>query len=119
MGTRATCNVLGFLSQLGFGPPLYNTCLSFYFLLTIRYGMPKEKFATRYEAWMHLFCWSFILSTATVGLVLEVYDEMEITQGCWIKEYPQGCAETETTCISLYMAYVYACLLYTSPSPRD
>ena len=89
-GNDSACNWAGFLVQLSFAPCFYTGCLSFYFLLTIRFGMALEKFAERLEPWMHMCVWLFVLPTAIYGSSVGMFSEFGVTMGCWINEYPKG-----------------------------
>lgn len=49
-GTDGTCTFLGFLSQLSFAAVFYNCMLSFYYLLTVRFGVSPLERATNARA---------------------------------------------------------------------
>jgi len=51
-GTQGTCAAQGFFIQLGYTSVFYNVALSFYYLLTIRYGW-REVQTRRYAKWFH------------------------------------------------------------------
>jgi Kef-type K+ transport system membrane component KefB len=72
-GNHASCNTLGFFTQLSFAAIGYNCILSFYYLLAIKFNMKKMKFSQRYEKPMHLLNLSFFLITASVGAVYQFY----------------------------------------------
>ena len=105
-GTDGTCTFLGFLSQLSFAAVFYNCMLSFYYLLTVRFGIKRQRFAQRYELWMHAFTIIYFLFTAAIGSVIGVYSEVDVGFGCWVNEYPSGCEETDT-CISPQIAWAF------------
>jgi hypothetical protein len=90
-GTDKTCSFLGFLTQLAFAAIWYNGMLSFYYLLTVRFGVKRQAFTRRYEPYIHIFGIFYFVLTATSGLIFGFFSELEITQGCWIGEYPEGC----------------------------
>lgn len=104
IGSDATCSVLGFLTQLGFAAALYNAFLSFYYVLTIRYGMDRKFFAKRYEVLMHLFGLSFCFFTALVGSAKGFYSEVQVGFGCWVNDYPRGCTDD---CLSTLIGGFY------------
>jgi hypothetical protein len=93
-GTDATCSFTGFLTQLAFSAIWYNGMLSYYYLLTVRFGVKTATMASRFEPWIHLLCVGYNLGTAIVGYAMGFYSEMELGQGCWIAEYPEGCEVT-------------------------
>lgn len=90
-GTDATCMFLGFLTQLSFIAIWYNGMLSFYYLLTVRYRVSATTFATRYEPWVHVLSIGYNVIAGIVGYAKGYYSEMELGQGCFIAEYPDGC----------------------------
>ena len=69
-GNDATCGWLGFMTQLAFAPSVYNTCLSYYFLLTIRFGMKRKTYAKRVEPWMHSIVFVFAFATSLTGWIM-------------------------------------------------
>jgi hypothetical protein len=103
-GTDGTCTFLGFLTQFSFSAIVYNMMLSFYYLLTVRFGVKRAQFAKRYEFWMHAVTLLFFLVTASAGLVFGMYSEFDLGYGCWVNEYPKGCEETDT-CVSQYIGW--------------
>lgn len=82
-GNETTCVTMGFLQQFAFSAMFYNGMLSFFFLLSIRYGIEEEKLAKYYEPWMHLLSIGFPLGSAIGGLVLNLYDELTVGHYCW------------------------------------
>ena len=111
MGNDVTCSTLGFFTQFTLSTMLFNGMLSFYFLLTSRYGWKNHEIAKRWylEPLMHAFSLGYPLITATVGSVLGVYNEMLVGQGCWVKGWPDGCGEGpgEVPCKSPLIAYIF------------
>ena len=111
IGNQKTCSLLGFLNLLSLSAFWYNGMLSFYYLATIRFGLSPEVFAKRYEGLVHTLSLSYPLVTATIGLIMGVYDTNEIGPGCWINNYPKNCGsdptETGENCTSEYIAWVF------------
>jgi hypothetical protein len=105
-GTDATCTMLGFFAQLAFASIFYNCMLSFYCLLTVRFGVKRKRFAERYETWMHLFTIFYFLLTAVGGAAIGLYSEVDVGFGCWVNDYPSGCVETDT-CISQHIGWAF------------
>ncbi|CAJ1947169.1 unnamed protein product [Cylindrotheca closterium] len=88
VGNDATCTVLGAIGQFSWSTHLYTASLSYYFLLTVRYGMRDEVFARKLEPWIHaaIMMWSF--STASSGVVIDAYHESETSPNCWVSAKP-------------------------------
>ena len=95
IGNDQTCSFLGFGQQIFFASILYNSMLSLYFLLTVRYGMSNPHVAQKYEAYMHLVATGYPVIAAFIGLGVGLFHELEIGHGCWVNDYPVGC---ETVC---------------------
>lgn len=105
-GTDATCSVLGLFTQLAFAALVYNGLLSFYYLLTVRFGVKRKQFSDRYEFWMHFCTIIFFVFTAIVGAAIGLYSEIQVSLGCWINDFPKGCSENGG-CISQHIAWVF------------
>ena len=105
-GNDTTCSMLGFLQQFAFSAVWYNGMLSYYYLAIIRFGVKPQEFAKRYEILVHFFSLSFFVITASLGVGFGIYSEMEITQGCWIGEFPAGC-EARDDCVGNSIAWVF------------
>ena len=104
IGNDTTCTFLGFITQLGFSAVLYNMFLSFYYLLTVRYGVKRDSFARNYEQWIHIFVFVFALITATFGAALGIFSEVQVGFGCWVNDYPRGCIDD---CISEELGWLF------------
>ena len=85
-GNDASCNAMGFLIQFSYSAILYNAMLSFYFLLTARFGFKNDQIAKRIEPVMHAICVGFPTVTAWAGLFMDAYSESGMAQVCWVKE---------------------------------
>eukprot|EP00980_Cylindrotheca_fusiformis_P010753 scaffold2429_cov106-Cylindrotheca_fusiformis.AAC.4 len=111
VGNDASCSAIGFLNQIAYSGTFYNAMLSFYFLLTARFGMKNDRIAQRIEPSMHIFSIGFPTVCAVVGLVLGVYSEPEVAIGCWVNRYPKRCGYypdgTGETCASTLIAWVF------------
>lgn len=106
-GNERTCNFLGFLTQFSFCAVWYNGLLSLYYLMTVRFGVKRQVFAKKYEPYMHCLSLAFFLSTSISGLIIGLYSELEITQGCWIGQFPAGCEATDT-CKGTTIGWIFA-----------
>jgi len=54
LGNAFTCNAQGFFGVLAIAIPMYNTCLSLFFVSTIRFRVPQSTFETKVEPIMHI-----------------------------------------------------------------
>jgi len=111
IGNDASCTFLGFLNQFALSAILYNAMLSFYFLLTVKYKVKRKEFAHKYEIYMHVLCLTFGVGTGGLGLFIGLYSEVDVGYGCWVNDYPKGCAEPGgPPCTGQYYGIVYAAL---------
>jgi hypothetical protein len=74
--------------------------------MTVRFGVKRRDFARKYERYMHFLTLSFFLSTAASGLFIGLYSELEITQGCWIGQYPANC-EANNDCRGTWIGWIF------------
>lgn len=104
IGTPGTCNwLLGWTTQFAFSAICYNGALSFYYLLTVRYSVKRQEFTKTYEPWFHGSILAFFLGTATFGSAIGLFNELDFGLGCWVSNYPDGCADgVEDECTSWY-----------------
>ena len=109
IGNSGSCSALGFLSQFSFSAVFYNCMLSYYYLLTVRFGVKRKRFAERYELPMHLLTISYFLVTAAIGVAFGMYSGLDVGFGCWVNDYPKGCFETGN-CISHYIGYIFGAI---------
>ena len=70
IGNTRTCSAQGFFLMLGLAVPIYNTSLSLFFLLTIRYRMRQRDFANKIEPFLHLVSVLAPLALASVFLFI-------------------------------------------------
>lgn len=92
-GNTATCEFQGFAAQLSISAALYSACLGIYFFITIK-NVDKSKIARCIEPVMHGLAILFPVTTAIAGLVLNLFNPVELGVGCWVSAYPTGCADT-------------------------
>lgn len=109
IGNDQTCMFLGFGQQIFFASILYNSMLSLYFLLTVRYGMSNPHVAQKYEVYMHLVGIGYPVLAAFIGLGVGLFHELEVGHGCWVNDYPEGC---ETVCENMSMQPCTQCTDY-------
>lgn len=106
MGNKVTCSLLGWLFQLSFASVSYTCALSFYFLAAIKFRIHMEDFAIRYEAFIHGLTVFFFLFTATAGVPLQMYDEMDVGMSCWIQDdFPKNC--TGEDCVGNMLGWFF------------
>jgi hypothetical protein len=84
-GNDAACSAAGALFQFSFSAMLYNAMLSFYFLMTARFGVKNAVIAKWMEPIMHFVSIFYPLITATVGAIVGVYSETAMGLGCWVR----------------------------------
>lgn len=85
VGTQQSCSAQGFFLQLGLAVPMYNACLSAYYLLVIRYNTSDLKLKRQVEPVMHVFSFVFPVATAFASLGLTLYSAYEI-----VIDLPEG-----------------------------
>ena len=91
-GTTLSCNIAGFLVQLGTTSYVYNGMLSVYFLLVIVYGWTPKRLKA-IECFMHAAVWAYAITTAIAGVPLKVYNPVGVVQVCWLGDFPADCRE--------------------------
>ena len=87
-GNDRTCSYSGFFNQFAVASPIYNTMLSIYFLLKIRYGWKTESL-NKIGPFLHAFPIMFALGTAFFALLRRpdtLYGNVFWT--CWINPDP-------------------------------
>jgi hypothetical protein len=87
-GTDRTCSYSGFFNQFAVASPIYNTMLSVYFLLKIRYGWQENDLA-KVGPVFHAFPVAFAIGTSFFALFRQpdtLYGNVFWT--CWINPDP-------------------------------
>jgi hypothetical protein len=97
-GNDATCSAVGFFNQFSATSIFYNGMLSFYFLLTARYGFSNDYIAAKLECWAHLLSVGLPFACACVAAGLGLYGEMTCGMGCSVSRAPE--CDGEILCIS-------------------
>ena len=90
VGNLTTCNLQGFMFQLGLATPLYNSALSLYYLLLLKYRWTPLQMAHRMEPYLHGTIILVSLTLAIVPLLLDLYNPT-VVSWCTITEYPPRC----------------------------
>lgn len=117
-GTTATCAAQGFFLQFSLGVPIYNACLSIYYLLIIRYGISEERIQRYIEPSMHVIVFLISGGTAFASAGLNLLNNANLW--CWIAPYPLDCKDSlrygdEANCIRGDNAWLYRWLFYFIP----
>ena len=100
-GNQATCNLQGFLTQIGFMSPFYTCFLAMYFYLCICHKEPSSRASVqmekiqKVEPYMLVLPFLMNLSFAITSLKLDLYNPTEFGVGCWISPIPFDCEEEE------------------------
>jgi hypothetical protein len=84
IGNSGTCTFMGFIFNLNFTGLLYNTMLSYYFLLAARFGRSDEEISRRSEFWLHSGALIYPITCAFVLVGIGAYDEQPLGRGCWL-----------------------------------
>eukprot|EP00980_Cylindrotheca_fusiformis_P011757 scaffold2799_cov117-Cylindrotheca_fusiformis.AAC.4 len=110
-GNDTTCSIIGFLTQATHSSACYNVMLSFYFLLTARFGLKNDYIATWIEPLMHFISIGYFLGTASVGAALGVYADTSVGPGCWVNDYPRNCGHgpgrTGEDCLATRIGWIF------------
>lgn len=121
VGNQLTCNVQGFLHQMGLAVVLYNAALSAYYVAKIRCRYSDQVITTRLEPFLHGVPWLFGVGTASAAWSLDLYNGSG--WGCWINSYPANCGvsaseEDDATGIPCEQgdnAYIFRWAMYFAP----
>lgn len=73
----------GAFLQFGFSAGFYSCGLTFYYLLTIRFGMTNAFMKKRVEPAIHIISVGFPFVTAVLGVALDTFHELDLGTGCW------------------------------------
>lgn len=85
VGNDGTCTMIGAFAQFGFSAHWYNGFLSYYFLLTARFGMREDLFEKRFEYKGHAFIFLWSIATAIAGAAAGLFNPLSVVPGCWVK----------------------------------
>lgn len=92
LGTQQTCSAQAFFIQANIASPLYNFCLSVYYLCLVKYSISETRIRQRIEPWMQGLNIAFALGTSFVCLGLGMLNDSSLW--CWINALPKGCAQS-------------------------
>lgn len=111
IGNTDTCAFIGFVNTFCIVTGLlYNAMLSFYFLLTARFGWRDSEIARCLEKPAHFVVVVYPLTCGLTLASLGVYAEQPIGGGCWVGDYPHGCGEEDGNepCITILLGWITA-----------
>lgn len=94
-GPSPACTARGFLGLLASAGPFYTSALSFYYLLTIKHNVRTERMTSIYEPIFHGVCILYPVTTAIIGLPLQVYNPTSDGLLCLVEPYPLDCTSDE------------------------
>ena len=95
-GTVASCEVIGYITIIGFFAYLLNTlCLTYYFLMRVKYKMTPQDFAKRQEKIICTLAWCFAIFMATFALKREEINASQYGSVCFIATSPWECRTNE------------------------
>jgi hypothetical protein len=77
--------------SMNYSSAWYNASLSAYFLLTIKYSYSERKIAQKVEPFIHGVSLIYPITSAIIGLVLQMYNPSTGNVGCWMNAYPENC----------------------------
>lgn len=119
IGNLKSCEVQGFLIQLGLSTTLYTAFLSIYYVLIVKFNWRQESRQMKtFEELAHCVAVVLALGTAIASLVLDQYNDANLF--CWIAPHPLDCHNSITaedgvgTCIRGDNAWVYRMAFYFS-----
>jgi hypothetical protein len=111
VGNDASCNVMGFFSQFTFAGILYNGMLSYYYLLTVRYGYKDPQMSKCAEPVMHIVSIAYPVITGLIGVIFGFYSELELGIQCWVNDYPRNCGSLDgqsgEPCLSPTIGWIF------------
>jgi len=85
-GNDLTCDVQGFLVQLGIVAPVYHVFLSIYYLLLVRFGITQDKIINYAEPIMHSTAILIGVGTGIASIAMDLFSNA--TLWCWIVPFP-------------------------------
>lgn len=106
VGTETTCQLQGFLIQLGLVAPLYMTAISTYYWLTIRCGWTEYKMRTK-ELYYHIIPWGISILFAVAGWSLDLYHPA--TFFCWIAPSGNTLNQSDLYRLCFYYGPLWLC----------
>lgn len=94
-GSEVTCNLAGLFQQMTLTNLMYYGCLSYYFLLTIKFNLSRDHMKRRVEPVMHSLAVGWPLVTGVTVASFNVNGPKDLSQWCWVDNYPKGCSGDE------------------------
>eukprot|EP00934_Nitzschia_sp_Nitz4_P008587 Nitzschia sp. Nitz4//scaffold215_size37433//18808//20649//NITZ4_007752-RA/size37433-augustus-gene-0.36-mRNA-1//-1//CDS//3329542154//8577//frame0 len=120
IGNEATCTAQGFFLMLGIAIPIYNACLSLYYVLVINFQYTDTQLRLWVEPSMHLVAFAWGFGTALSASVMKLMNNANLW--CWIAPLPVDCVNTlgkngeaEPNCERGNNAWLYRWIYYLVP----
>jgi hypothetical protein len=99
-GTITSCNINGFLGQIGMSGAFYSTCIALYFLITLRSLKRRKENVTvikNLEILMHLVSICCPITFASFGISQDLFNPLTGQYGwCSYSDYPRHCSQPES-----------------------
>jgi hypothetical protein len=106
-GNEATCQAQGFFTQAGVSSPIYNSSLSFFYLLAVKYAW-RDARLFHWEVVFHGVPIVWGLGTAIAALSLDIFHSANLW--CWIGPNPDGSGPT----VDKFRMALFYCPLWIS-----
>lgn len=116
LGNTSTCNVQGFLLQLGGISAVFNGALCHFFYYNICQNVKDEAYLKdhHYERFWVSLAVGFPISTGLVGILLDAYNPMSF--GCWFAPLPLDCPYNDNVpCVRGQHAFLYGWIFMGVP----
>ncbi|GFH56330.1 hypothetical protein CTEN210_12806 [Chaetoceros tenuissimus] len=95
-GTIASCEAIGYIMLIGFFAYLLNTlCLTYYFLMRVKYKMTPQDFAKRQEKVICTFAWFYAICITSFALKRDEINGTQYGSVCSIATSPWECRTNE------------------------
>ena len=105
-GNYNSCSVMGALLQFSISALLYNSMLSFYFLVRVRLSWTETDIGRYVEPVLHSVALGFPLVSSITGLALGIFHETDVGLECYIGNYPYNCEyDPDTKCLGPQIAW--------------
>ena len=91
IGNARTCEMTGFFITFFVGSCLYNSCLSLYYVLTIKFGISNYTLSRKYEPWIHIILFIIPLAFSIAGIVTDAFNPNVVLGVCLTVPYPWNC----------------------------
>ena len=105
-GNYNSCAAMGALLQFSISALLYNSMLSFYFLVRVRLSWTETDIGRYVEPVLHSVALGFPLVSSIAGLAVGIFHETDVGLECYIGNYPYNCEyDPDTKCLGPQLAW--------------